>query len=126
MSYEMQTPLMAEEKLVMSHMATYAKGYPRPMGTLILTNQRVLFEKKGGLNAATFGVLSLAMKNFDGIPLSEITSATAEKSISGAGLNITIRSGEEFKFALNGYGFSSKKKPRDEMINYINNETQKR
>ena len=111
---------MPGEELIMSHMATYLKGYPRPSGYLVLTNQRILFEKKGVMNAAAFGVLSLAMKDFNGIPLSEIIGANAEKSIAGAGLNITTRTGEEFKFALNGFGFSSKKKPRDEMIERIN------
>ncbi len=120
MSYKMKSPLMPSEEFIMSHMATFLKGYPRPSGYLVLTNQRILFEKKGVMNAAAFGLLSLAMKDFNGIPLSEITNASVEKSIAAAGLNVVTRTGEEYKFALNGFGFSSKKKPRDDMLSYIN------
>jgi len=122
MAYKVKTPLMASEEVIMVHRATLLQGYPKPMGFLVLTNQRVFFEKSGALNAASFGVFSLAMKDFNGIPLSEITNAHTEKSVSGAGMCITTRSNEEFKFALNGFGFSSKKKPRNEFINFINSQ----
>ena len=120
MSYKVKTPLLAGEEIVMTHMATFLKGYPRPMGQLVLTNKRIIFEKKGGLNAATFGVFSAIMADFDGLMLSDITGARAEKSMAGAGMIVEHKSGESFGFALNGYGFSSKKKPRDEMVEYIN------
>lgn len=120
MHHKIKSPLMPGEEIIMSHTAAYLKGFPRPSGHLIVTNQRILFEKSGALNAAAIGLLSLAAKDFNGIPLSEISGVQAEKSAVGAGVNIRTRSGEEFKFALNGFGFSSNKKPRDEMIAYIN------
>ena len=125
MPVKIKSPLMPGEEIVMSHIATFLNGFPRPSGYLVLTNQRIFFEKKGAMNAAAFGLLSLAMKDFNGIPLSEIASAHAEKSIAGAGLSVTTRTGEEFKFALNGFGFSSKEKPRDDMLSYINSHVSK-
>ena len=115
---KIKTPLLQGEEVIMRHNGAYLKGMPRPSGYIILTNQRILFEKSGAMNAMGTGLLSLAMKNFDGIPLSEIKTVQAEKSVSGVAVSIIVHSGEEFKFAFNG--FAGNKKSRDEMVNYIN------
>lgn len=116
-SHNIKTPLLAGEELLFCHKGTIMKGV-RVSGQVILTNQRLIWEKSGIANALGLGVLSLAGTDYLSVPVPEIVSVAEYWIPAAAGMKLQLKSGEELKFQLNG---SKSKKAREEFIHHFSN-----
>ena len=89
----------------------------RASGQLVLTNQRLIWEKGGLANVVGLGLLSLAGTDYLSVPLAEIKQASPYWIPAAAGIVFLLNSGNELKFQLNG---SKHKVARESMLRHVN------
>jgi hypothetical protein len=93
----------------------------RENGHLVLTNQRLLWEKATAMNALGRGVIGVAASaaiKFTEVPLTDIVKAEdAKGQLMASGLAFALSNGESYRFSLSGSGH---KQVRDQMVGYIN------
>ena len=116
-SPDIKTIFVNGETLLLCHKGTIMRGI-RVSGQIILTNQRLIWEKGGIANVLGLGVLSLAGTDYLSIPISEIVAVAEYWIPAAAGIKFKLKSGEELKFQLNG---SKPKKAREEFIHHFSN-----
>lgn len=111
----LKTPLFPNESIIFIQLGAYRNGIATS-GNIILTNQRLIFEKKGLLNAIGIGLLSLAGTDYLSIPLNKIVSIVPYSGPMESPFKILINTGEQFKFAFH---MGNRKENREILINYI-------
>ena len=112
-----KTPLNSGESIVVQQTATSFNCMPRISGKMILTNQRIIWEKGGIMNIVGMGVLSLAGDKHICVPLNEISSIKSTNVLGASGLEFSTKTMGTFKFSLNGL---NQKQSRDIIIDYVN------
>lgn len=111
----LKTPLFPNESIIFIQLGAYRNGIATS-GNIILTNQRLIFEKKGLLNAVGIGLLSLAGTDYLSIPLNKIVSIVPCSGPMESPFKILLNNGEQFKFAFH---MGNRKENREILINYI-------
>lgn len=112
-----KTPLNSGESIIVQQTATSFNCMPRISGKMILTNQRIIWEKGGIMNIVGMGVLSLAGDKHICVPLKEISSIKSTTILGASGLEFSTKTMGTFKFSLNGL---NQKQSRDIIIDYVN------
>ncbi|MBQ8248297.1 MAG: hypothetical protein IJY93_00235 [Clostridia bacterium] len=100
-NYTIKTVLTDGEKILFCHLGTIMTG-TRVSGNIIVTNKRLIWERKTGLSAAGIGVLALTGKKELIIPNEEIDSIIDYWIPFAAGVKLILKSGQMYKFQING------------------------
>lgn len=111
-----KTSLYRDEKIILQQTATSFNRIPRISGKMILTNQRLIWEKGGLANIVGIGLLSLAGDKYMCVPLSEIASINSMFVLGASGLKFSTKTGLSHKFSLNGL---KHKESAKKIIDYI-------
>jgi len=114
---DIKTPLYQGETIVVRQTATSFNRMPRISGKMILTNQRLIWEKGGLANIAGIGLLSLAGDKYMCVPLNEIMSIFSVFILGASGIEFSTRAGLKHKFSLNGI---KHKESKEKIVDYIN------
>ena len=112
-----KTPLYKDEKIIIQQTATSFNRMPRISGNMILTSQRLIWEKGGLANVVGMGLLSLAGDKYMCVPLDEISSISSTFILGASGIEFSTKAGLKHKFSLNG---AKHKQSAEIIIDYIN------
>lgn len=105
-NYTVRTVLTDGEKILFCQLGTIMTG-TRVSGNIIVTNKRILWERKTGLSAAGMGVLALTGTKELIIPNEEVDKIEDFWIPMAAGIKVILKSGQLYKFQING------KKPKE-------------
>lgn len=110
---------MAGEVIIAEKLGTIMVG-ARENGHLVLTSQRLIWEKASMMNALGRGLIGVAASaaiKFTQVSLQDIVKVeNAKGQFMGSGLAITAKNSESYRFSLSG---SKHKDVRDKMVSYI-------
>ena len=105
-NYTIKTVLTDGEKIMFCQLGTIMTG-TRVSGNIILTDRRLIWERKTGISAAGIGVFAFTGTKELIISIDEIDAVENYWIPMAAGIKVILKSGQMYKFQING------KKPKE-------------